>query len=229
MLKKLIHEMHRRSLWQVLIIYLGASWLVLQAVDTLAGALSLPEWAPPLALFLLIVGFPIVLATAFVQEGLGGQGPAGAADASPEDASPAAGEPAPSAHTEHAVGEAALTEPSSQDQPAAGTHHKLFTWRNALIGGVGALALLGALTVGYMTSRTLGVGPAATLVARGVLEERATIILAEFDSRTGDSLLARAATEALRIDLSQSDAVRVAEPTFIAAALRRMERSPDAE
>jgi tetratricopeptide (TPR) repeat protein len=230
MLKKLIHEMHRRSLWQVLIIYLGASWLVLQAVDTLAGALSLPEWAPPLALFLLIVGFPIVLATAFVQEGLGGQGPAAAADASPEDASPAAGEPAPAPHTGHAAGEAALGEPSSRDQAAdAGTHHKLFTWRNALFGGVGALALLGALTIGYMTSRTLGVGPAATLVARGVLEERATIILAEFDSRTGDSLLARAATEALRIDLSQSDAVRVAEPTFIAAALRRMERSPDAE
>jgi len=63
-LKKLIHKIHRRSLWQVLVIYLGASWLVLQVVDTLAGALSLPDWAPPMALFALIVGFPIVLATA---------------------------------------------------------------------------------------------------------------------------------------------------------------------
>lgn len=68
-LRQLIHEMHRRSLWQVLGIYVVGSWLVLQVVDTLAGALNLPDWAPPFALFLLIIGFPIVLATAFIQEG----------------------------------------------------------------------------------------------------------------------------------------------------------------
>ena len=67
--KNLIHEIHRRSLWQVLGIYVVGSWLVLQVVDTLAGALSLPDWAPPFALFLLIIGLPIVLATAFIQEG----------------------------------------------------------------------------------------------------------------------------------------------------------------
>ncbi len=38
---KLIHEIHRRSLWQVLGIYVVGGWLVLQAVDTLAGALNL--------------------------------------------------------------------------------------------------------------------------------------------------------------------------------------------
>ncbi len=31
-LKKLIHEIHRRSLWQVLGIYLGASWLVFEVI-----------------------------------------------------------------------------------------------------------------------------------------------------------------------------------------------------
>ncbi len=68
-LKQVIHEIHRRSLWQVLGIYLVGSWLVLQVVDTLAGALNLPDWAPPFALFLLIIGLPIVLATAFIQAG----------------------------------------------------------------------------------------------------------------------------------------------------------------
>ena len=34
-LKRFIHEIHRRSLWQVLGIYLVASWAVLQVVDTL--------------------------------------------------------------------------------------------------------------------------------------------------------------------------------------------------
>ena len=68
-LKRLIHEIHRRSLWQVLGIYLVASWAVLSVVDTLGGALRLPEWLEPMALVLLIIGLPIVLATAFVQEG----------------------------------------------------------------------------------------------------------------------------------------------------------------
>ncbi len=68
-MKSLIREIHHRSLWQVLGIYLGASWLVLQMVDTMAGALSLPDWSASLAFFLLIIGLPIVLATAFVQGG----------------------------------------------------------------------------------------------------------------------------------------------------------------
>ena len=68
-LRQLIHEMHRRSLWQVLGIYVLASWAVLQVVDTLGGALRLPEWLEPMALVLLIIGLPIVLATAFIQEG----------------------------------------------------------------------------------------------------------------------------------------------------------------
>ncbi len=70
-IRQLIHEIHRRSLWQVLGIYLLASWAVLQVVDTLGGALRLPEWLEPLALVLLIIGLPIVLATAFIQEGVG--------------------------------------------------------------------------------------------------------------------------------------------------------------
>ncbi len=120
-LKQLIHEIHRRSLWQVLGIYVVGSWLILQAVDTLAGALNLPDWAPPFALFLLIIGLPIVLATAFLQEG----------------ARPALLETA---------GEEA-TEPGSR---VAGPRHGLFTWRNAIAGGVAAFALWGVVAAGWM-------------------------------------------------------------------------------
>ena len=67
-LKRFIGEIHRRSIWQVLGIYLVASWAVLGGVGTLMDTLNLPEWFPPLALALLIVGLPIVLATAFVQQ-----------------------------------------------------------------------------------------------------------------------------------------------------------------
>lgn len=71
-LKQIIHEIHRRSLWQVLGIYAAASWAVLQVVDTLGGAWNLPDWFPSFAFALLLIGLPFVLATAFVQDGISG-------------------------------------------------------------------------------------------------------------------------------------------------------------
>ncbi len=213
-LKKLIHEIHRRSLWQVIVIYLGASWLVLQAVDTLAGALSLPDWAPPMALFALIVGFPIVLATAFVQEGKGES---------------ARREPAAPAPDQDQGGTALIESPLEIDVAPARKetrpHHKIFTWRNALLGGAGAFTLVGVITAAWIVTRTLGIGPAATLVAKGILEERAPIILAQFSAP--DPSIATAATEALRIDLSQSDVIALVDPASLTDVLARMDRSPD--
>ena len=46
-----------------------ASWAVLQVVDTLGGALNLPDGFDSVALAVLILGLPIVLATAFVAAG----------------------------------------------------------------------------------------------------------------------------------------------------------------
>ena len=68
-LTNLIHEVHRRSLWQVLAIYLGAAWIAYEIVQSLTEGLGLPEWFPGFAVVIFIVGLPIVLATAFVQEG----------------------------------------------------------------------------------------------------------------------------------------------------------------
>ena len=123
-LKKLIHEIHRRSLWQVLGIYVIGSWLVLQVVDTLAGALNLPDWAPPFALFLLIIGFPIVLATAFIQEG----------------ARPPALAAKPPA------------EPLSEEGP----RQRVLTWRNSILGAIGAALLWGGVAIGWFV---FGRGP----------------------------------------------------------------------
>jgi len=52
---------------QVLLVYLGASWFVLQIAETLTGLLTLPEWVGPVAVLLLLVGLVVVLATAWVQ------------------------------------------------------------------------------------------------------------------------------------------------------------------
>jgi len=54
-LKRLIQEIHRRSLWQVLGIYLGGAWVTLQGIEALVSVLGLPEWAPGFALVVLIL------------------------------------------------------------------------------------------------------------------------------------------------------------------------------
>lgn len=52
---------------QVFLVYLGASWIVLQITETLVGLLSLPGWVGPVAVLILLVGLFVVMATAWVQ------------------------------------------------------------------------------------------------------------------------------------------------------------------
>ena len=101
------------------------------------------------------------------------------------------------------------------------------TWRKAILGFVGAFALWGLVVTTYMTMRALGIGPVGSLVAAGVIEERERLILADFDNNTSDPMLARAATEAFRIDLTQSQLVTVVDPTFVDQVLTRMQRDPE--
>jgi len=214
-MRKLIGEIHRRSLWQVLGIYVAGSWMALQVVNEVVDSVALPDWISGAAVVLLIVGFPIVLATAFVQEGVG----AGRAAEAPV---PATGDGPSVAEPSREVGAA----PAASPRPS-GRSHRVLTWRNAIFGGVGALILLVLAVGAYVATRSLGVGPAATLVAKGVLEERDRILLADFTNRTNDEQLARVVTEALRVDLAGSNAVRLAEQSLIAQALDRMERPAD--
>ncbi|CAN5880085.1 hypothetical protein BH23GEM9_BH23GEM9_08930 [soil metagenome] len=60
-------RIRRARIVQVLAVYLGASWGVLQIADILAGALTLPDWVLPVTLILLLVGLVVILATAWVQ------------------------------------------------------------------------------------------------------------------------------------------------------------------
>lgn len=229
-LKRIVQEIHRRSLWQVLGLYLGASWVAIQIVNEIGDSVGLPDWVPAGAVVLLIVGFPIVVATAFVQHGMrGGPARSRTVTAGEVGAEPSSGGEAAPRGTEdtHAPGAGATgaVGPDGRVRSSDGVHHRLFTWRNALVGGALAFALLGVVAAGYMAMRVLGIGPAGTLVAKGLLEERSPILLADFAS--DDASLARAATEAFRVDLSQSEVVRLAEPAFVSEALRRMERPPD--
>ena len=55
-LKSFIRDLRHKSIWQVLGTYLLASWGVLAVVDTMAGALNLPDWFPTVALGFLVLG-----------------------------------------------------------------------------------------------------------------------------------------------------------------------------
>ncbi len=165
---KLIREIHRRSIWQVLGIYVVGSWLVLQVVDTLAGALNLPDWAPPLALFLLIIGLPIVLATAVIQ----GVSPAtsGTDAGTDREADGVAAPKIGGERASEAQGSEAEVDPERQ----------LFTWRNAILGGVVAFALWGIVAAGWLALK----GAPAGLGGAG--EAIPSVAALPFDNMSGD-------------------------------------------
>ena len=182
-LKKLIDEIHGRSLWQVTGLYMAAGWVSLEVVATFVEQLFLSSWVFRGALILLVLGLPIVLATAFFQRGI-----------------------------------------RSKPAEAATGLRGLFTWRKALTGGILVFALLGLLTGVYLASRALGIGPAATLVASGVLEERELVVPVEFQAPAEDSTLARIVTELVRISLDQSPLVTSENPGTPGSTLRRAGR-----
>lgn len=126
-IRRLIGEIHRRSLWQVTAIYLGSSWVVLQVTQHVVAQFHLPEWTYGAALMLLLLGLPIVLATAFVQEG----GPR------TDPSLPPAEQPARPAR--------GVRERGSDDWS-----HRMLTWRNAFVGAIGATALWGVVAAGWL-------------------------------------------------------------------------------
>jgi tetratricopeptide (TPR) repeat protein len=209
-LLELIRDVHRRSLWQVLGVYVASSWGVLQVIEFLIETAGLPEWVQPFALVLLLIGLPIVLATAFVQEGSPGRARSGDGPRAEERS------PAPSGPSEP---EPAETAPSRRA--------RWLTWRNALLGGAAAFALLLVVVGAFYAMRNLGIGPAATLSAQGVLDARDEILLADFASQGGDSSLAPVVTEALRVDLGNSDFLRLTEANRLASVLARMGRDDE--
>ncbi len=103
----------------------------------------------------------------------------------------------------------------------------LGTLRGALAAGGLAFAGLAILIGGFMGLRALGVGPFATLLSAGTLSERDPILVAEFENQTADSLLGPTLTEALTIDLSQSNVLRLVPTADVSDALERMQREPN--
>jgi tetratricopeptide (TPR) repeat protein len=125
--KRLIFEIHRRSLWQVVAIYIGGAWACYEIIDTITDRLTLPGWLPVLAIVLFLLGLPFVLATAFVRE------------------------EAPGGPT---VAEAARPKTTEADLRAARqavvARRRVVTWRNLGLAFVAVLAAWGAVAAGWL-------------------------------------------------------------------------------
>ncbi len=135
-----LERLKRSSVVQAVLIFVGASWVVLQVVDMLTERLSLPEWVFPVTLILLAVGFLIVLATAWVQS----------------KAETTAAEEAGEIPTDWQVAPADVIA-----SLRAGRLPHL-TWGRAIVGGFVSLSLLLGVAGAYvlLTGRGSGLGPA---------------------------------------------------------------------
>ena len=97
------------------------------------------------------------------------------------------------------------------------------TWRAGAVA-VGAFILLVA---GFMVSRAMGIGPAASLMGKGTFGANETIVVADFRPPAGDTLLGATLGEALRTDLGQSANLKVLSRARVRDILQRMLRPPE--
>lgn len=194
---------HGSTLWKVLGLYAAGSWVVLQVVDVLAQNAGLPGWVFNLALILLIIGLPIVGATAYMH-GIGGR--------SRTSGDPGAGTPA-----------------TGETRGVPEGTRQLFTWRNAITGGLAAMALWGLLVTGWMfmgpgadrrASAEVGLAGAegTSAVATEPASDLRSVAVLPFATRSadaGDQYFSEGMHDDLLTQLSKIDSLTVISRTSV--------------
>ncbi len=162
-------------------IYLLGSWFVYEVVQGLTQGLGLPEWFPALAVVLLLIGLPIVVATAFVQQGAPGRAPPPVSITAMDELYPVAG-------------------------PTVSS--RIFTWNKAIMGGVGAFALLGFVGTGWVMFGGRPAGPAGS--ATGSIEQSVAVLpFVNMSGNPENEYFSDGITEALLNALAQVPGLRV--------------------
>jgi len=64
----IINEIKKRSVWQIIGIYLVAGWGAFEAITSLTKTAGLPEWFPAGSLAILILFLPIVIAVSLIKD-----------------------------------------------------------------------------------------------------------------------------------------------------------------
>jgi tetratricopeptide (TPR) repeat protein len=126
-LKHLVERARSWYLARVVGVYVLASSAVLQGIDLLESQFGLPSWIFPASLILLLIGLPLVIATAVLQRRVSAAAGSGA---------DAAGGPT--------------------SESAAQGFSRLLTWRLAILGGVLAFLVLGSIGASLVWLRNRG-------------------------------------------------------------------------
>ena len=196
------HLAHPGSLRRAIAMYLAAFIVVALVAKAAVIALAVPDWVFSGSVILMAALLPIVLATAYVH---------------------------------HTARRAVTRTPAITAGGSAAAHGTVtglaikasphLTMRRAFRGGALALGVFAAAVIAIMVLRVFGIGPAASLMAAGMMNGRERLLVADF--ATGqDTSLSHLVTEAVRTNLGQSKVVSIMPPAAVAGALARMQRSP---
>ena len=203
-LRRFLRQVSERSLWQVLGVYVVSGWLVFEVVQSLTEGLGLPSWFPAFAFVVLLLGLPMVLATAFIQHGASGAGSALRPGAPIDEVYP------------------------SSAGGATPTRERLFTWKNTALGGAGALLAL--IAVGLLGGTPGSSGPDAAPLPTTPAVAGAADVIAVLPFRTaGPDLedLEEGLMDLLARGLAQADVIATIDPRTVMKGIRGI--SPDGE
>lgn len=179
-----------------------AIWAVATALVSLTAwaardAIGLPDWVLPGSFGVMLAGLPVLLVTAWVQR------------------------------VTHRV----LTATPQRTPAAQGTMATLaikasphLSWRRAWLGGAVAVGGFALLVVAFMVMRAMGIGPMASLQAKGTFGSDEALMIADFRSPPSDSTLGVTLAEALRADLAQSSSLDILTRSEIREAMLLMQR-----
>ena len=164
-----------------------ALWAVATALVVITAwaartAIGLPTWALPGAIGVMLAGLPVLLATAYVQR---------------------------TTHRAFTMtpGTASATHGTMATLALKASPH--LSWKRAWTGGALAVGGFGALVIGFMVLRALGIGPMGSLKGKGIFGDHETLVVADFQAPASDSMLGMTVAEALRTDLAQSRSLDV--------------------
>ena len=190
--------------WRMLAMWAGATVAVAILAKAAVVGIGLPDWTFPGAVGLMMLGLPPLLITGYVK-----QVARRAARATP---------------TLTPGGTMMGRAPSGTMATIALRANPHLSWRKTTRAGMITMGGFVLLVVGYMVTRQLGIGPAASLFASGALAAEDKVLLVEFTAAPEDSALAPIVVEAVRAAMSQSTAVQVLAQSDVVNALQQMER-----
>ena len=165
-------------------------------------AIGLPDWVFPGSLIVMALGLPVILFTGYVHH-----------------------------TTKKLVTSTPKLTPGGTPSMPAGTMATLaikasphMSWRRTTIGGIWAVAAFVVLVGGFMLLRSLGIGPAGSLLAAGSIRSQQPLLVTDFKVTNADSTLGRVLSDAAKTQLAQSSVITLLSPEGVADALRRMTR-----